>query len=72
MSGHDSNISARDRLLVWSRRMVAGYPGVSINDFTHSWRDGLAFLAIIHRHRYVWNMLPTALRLDDNVESTRV
>jgi len=52
VSERDSSVSAREALLVWSRRMVAGYPGVRINDFTHSWRDGLAFLAILHRNRY--------------------
>jgi len=51
VSGHDSSISAREALLVWCRRMVAGYPDVRISDFTQSWRDGLAFLAILHRNR---------------------
>lgn len=51
MSGGDDTVSARDALLVWSRRVVAGYPGICIKDFSHSWRDGLAFLAILHRHR---------------------
>ena len=53
MSGHvgGGEVSARDALLVWARRMVAGYPGVRVTDFTQSWRDGLAFLAILHRYR---------------------
>ena len=45
------DISARDALLVWSRRITGGYPGVKITDFSTSWSDGKAFLSIIHRNR---------------------
>ena len=38
-------------LEVWSRRVTEGYPGVRIVNMSSSWRDGLAFLAIIHRFR---------------------
>jgi len=57
VSGQTYDTSAKDALLLWSQRMVDGYAGVCINDFSTSWRDGKAFLAILHRHRSVANML---------------
>nr|XP_022902342.1 plectin-like isoform X1 [Onthophagus taurus]XP_022902343.1 plectin-like isoform X1 [Onthophagus taurus]XP_022902344.1 plectin-like isoform X1 [Onthophagus taurus]XP_022902345.1 plectin-like isoform X1 [Onthophagus taurus]XP_022902346.1 plectin-like isoform X1 [Onthophagus taurus] len=49
--GQEPNVSAKDYLLRWAKRTTNKYPGVRVTDFTSSWKDGLAFSAIIHRNR---------------------
>ena len=45
--------NAKEALLRWAQKTTHRYPNVAVHDFSHTWRDGLAFNAIVHRNRYV-------------------
>ena len=44
-------ISATEDLLSWCKKVTEGYAGVKVTNMTTSWRNGLAFCAIIHHFR---------------------
>ncbi|CAN9503672.1 unnamed protein product [Ophioblennius macclurei] len=51
VNGQSDDMTAKERLLLWSQRMVEGYQGLRCDNFTTGWRDGKLFNAIIHKHR---------------------
>uniref|UniRef100_A0A671Q0P7 Dystonin n=1 Tax=Sinocyclocheilus anshuiensis TaxID=1608454 RepID=A0A671Q0P7_9TELE len=51
VTGESEDMTAKERLLLWSQQMTEGYVGVRCDNFTTSWRDGRLFNAIIHKYR---------------------
>uniref|UniRef100_A0A3Q2EA17 Plectin a n=1 Tax=Cyprinodon variegatus TaxID=28743 RepID=A0A3Q2EA17_CYPVA len=39
VNGQSDNMTAKEKLLLWSQRMVEGYQGLRCDNFTTSWRD---------------------------------
>jgi len=47
-------LTAKEGLLLWCRKKTANYKHIDppgINNFKNDWRNGLAFCALIHKHR---------------------
>ncbi|XP_041108046.1 dystonin-like isoform X16 [Polyodon spathula] len=49
--GESEDMTAKEKLLMWSQQTTEGYVGVRCENFTTCWRDGRLFNAIIHKYR---------------------
>ncbi|NWV76463.1 DYST protein, partial [Dasyornis broadbenti] len=58
VTGESEDMSAKERLLLWSQQTTEGYAGIRCENFTTCWRDGRLFNAIIHKYRQVHCLLP--------------
>ncbi|XP_050806459.1 dystonin isoform X11 [Gopherus flavomarginatus] len=51
VTGQSEDMSAKERLLLWTQQTTEGYAGIRCENFTTCWRDGKLFNAIIHKYR---------------------
>ncbi|XP_059586513.1 dystonin isoform X13 [Alligator mississippiensis] len=51
VTGESEDMSAKERLLLWTQQTTEGYAGIHCENFTTCWRDGRLFNAIIHKYR---------------------
>uniref|UniRef100_A0AAV2K7D8 Microtubule-actin cross-linking factor 1-like n=1 Tax=Knipowitschia caucasica TaxID=637954 RepID=A0AAV2K7D8_KNICA len=51
VSGESGDLTAKEKLLLWSQKATEGYPGLRCSNFSSSWSDGRMFNALLHRYR---------------------
>ncbi|XP_061123847.1 microtubule-actin cross-linking factor 1 isoform X18 [Syngnathus typhle] len=49
--GESGDLTAKEKLLLWSQQATEAYPGLRCVNFTSSWSDGRMFNALLHRYR---------------------
>ena len=47
----EGELSAKEALLLWAKKKTRGYRDCDVQNLTDSWNDGMAFCALIHKHR---------------------
>jgi len=63
--------SASKKLLQWCQNVCANYTNTNVKDFTNSWKDGIAFLAILHYYDsdVVPDMFDLTVRSFSNIQN---
>ncbi|KAM6973819.1 microtubule-actin cross-linking factor 1 [Tautogolabrus adspersus] len=51
VSGESGDLTAKEKLLLWSQQATEGLPSLRCVNFTSSWNDGRMFHALLHRYR---------------------
>uniref|UniRef100_A0A8C5CUT3 Microtubule actin crosslinking factor 1 n=1 Tax=Gadus morhua TaxID=8049 RepID=A0A8C5CUT3_GADMO len=51
VSGESGDLTAKEKLLLWTQQATEGYPGLRCSNFTSSWSNGRLFNALLHRYR---------------------
>ncbi|NXD11445.1 MACF1 factor, partial [Nothocercus nigrocapillus] len=51
ISGELGDLSAKEKLLLWTQKVTAAYTGAKCTNFSSCWSDGRLFNAIIHTYR---------------------
>uniref|UniRef100_A0A672SX36 Microtubule actin crosslinking factor 1 n=1 Tax=Sinocyclocheilus grahami TaxID=75366 RepID=A0A672SX36_SINGR len=51
VSGESGDLTAKEKLLLWSQQATEGYRGLRCANFSSSWSDGHLFNALLHRYR---------------------
>ncbi|KAJ8000014.1 hypothetical protein DPEC_G00200410 [Dallia pectoralis] len=51
VSGESGDLTAKEKLLLWSQKATEGYPGLRCSNFSSSWSNGHMFNALIHLFR---------------------
>uniref|UniRef100_A0A3P9NKB9 Calponin-homology (CH) domain-containing protein n=1 Tax=Poecilia reticulata TaxID=8081 RepID=A0A3P9NKB9_POERE len=49
--GESADLTAKEKLLLWSQQATEGYPGLRCTNFSSAWSNGRMFNALLHRYR---------------------
>lgn len=59
----------KDGLLIWAQKTTAGHKHVKLDNFSSSWKDGMALLALADAYNGVGNYADDAMNYRNDEES---